>query len=112
MLLSIQAEKEEMEKPVLRMAIMLIVALALACSANAQAEKIGTKRVMKADIISESESLKLEQDRAHLKSLEKGASLAMHVLALDSVSGFPGDIVDYYLRLENSVSISSFNISL
>lgn len=89
---------------------MSIIALALACSVIAQAEEIGTGRGMKTSTISESEYLKLEQTTPHFKSLEKGALLAMPVLTLDSVSGSPGDIVDYYLRLENSISVSSFNI--
>jgi len=89
---------------------MPIVALALACSVITQAEGIGTGTGMKTDIISESEYLKLEQAKPHFKLLVKGASLAMPVLALDSVAGFPGDTVDYYLTPENTVSVSSFNI--
>ncbi|MCH9024738.1 MAG: T9SS type A sorting domain-containing protein [candidate division Zixibacteria bacterium] len=54
---------------------MPIVALALACSVNAQAEEIGTGRGMKTDIVSESESLKLEQAKPHYKSQENSASL-------------------------------------
>ncbi len=85
-LLSIRAEEEEMERPILRMAIMPIVALALACSVIAQAEEIGTERGMKTDIKSESEYQKLEQAMPHFETLENSASLAMPALALDSVS--------------------------
>lgn len=99
-----------MERPILRMSIMPIVVLALACSVIAQAEEIGTERGMKTDIKSESEYLKLEQAMPNFQTLENSASLAMPVLALDSVAGFPGDIVDFYLKLENTVSVSSFNI--
>ena len=74
-LLGIRVEKEEMERPILRMVIMPIVALALACSVIAQAEEIGTGRGMKTDITSESEYLKLEQAKPHYKSQENSASL-------------------------------------
>ena len=74
-LLGIRVEKEEMERPILRIVIMPIVALALACLVIAQAEEIGTGRGMKTDIISESEYLKLEQAKPHYKSRENSASL-------------------------------------
>ena len=74
-LLGIRVEKEEMERPILRMVIMPIVALALACSVIAQAEEIGTGRGMKTDITSESEYLKLEQAKPHYKSQENSVSL-------------------------------------
>ena len=85
-LLSIRAEEEEMERPILRIIIMPIVALVLACSVIAQAEEIGTERGMKTDIKSESEYQKLEQAMLHFETLENSASLAMPALALDSVS--------------------------
>ena len=74
-LLGIRVEKEEMERPILRMVIMPIVALALACSVIAQAEEIGSGRGMKTDITSESEYLKLEQAKPHYKSQENSVSL-------------------------------------
>jgi len=74
-LLGIRVEKEEMERPILRMVIMPIVALALACSVIAQAEEIGSGRGMKTDMTSESEYLKLEQAKPNYKSQENSASL-------------------------------------
>ena len=74
-LLGIRVEKEEMERPILQMAIMPIVSPALACSVIAQAEEIGTGRGMKTDITSESEYLKLEQAKPHYKSQENSVSL-------------------------------------
>ena len=74
-LLGIREEKEEMERPILRMPVMPIVALALACSVIAQAEEIGSGRGMKTDMTSESEYLKLEQAKPHYKSQENSASL-------------------------------------
>ena len=74
-LLGIRVEKEEMERPILQMAIMPIVSPALACSVIAQAEEIGSGRGMKTDMTSESEYLKLEQAKPHYKSQENSASL-------------------------------------
>ena len=123
-LLGIRVEKEAMERPILRKAIMPIVALDLACSVIAQAEKIGTGRGMKTDIISESEYLKLEQAIPHCKSQKNSAALpagsenymTVKDFAEFEVSGlqmpsFEGQIMDVSYSTVSAVIPESYYLS-